>query len=84
MRSPGPRCGSLLGSRPEQPECIVLEASGVAEPSGIAVTFITESGFVASEFGDRILAFQHAWGSKGSSVGIEANTIQDRKTNHEA
>ena len=25
--------------RPEQPECIVLEASGVAEPSGIAVTF---------------------------------------------
>jgi G3E family GTPase len=35
--------------RPEQPECIVLEASGVAEPSGIAVTFITESGFVASE-----------------------------------
>lgn len=25
--------------RPEQPECIVLEASGGAEPSGIAVTF---------------------------------------------
>ncbi len=43
----------------------------------------TESGFVASEFGDRILAFQHAWGSKGSSVGIEANTHQERKTNHE-
>jgi G3E family GTPase len=68
--------------RPEQPECIVLEASGVAEPSGIAVTFITESGFVASEFGDRILAFQHAWGSKGSSVGIEATTHLERKTNH--
>jgi hypothetical protein len=29
-----------------------------------------ESRFVASEFGDRILAFQHAWRSKGSSVGI--------------
>ena len=29
---------------------------------------ITESGFVESEFGDRILAFQHAWGSKNSSV----------------
>jgi G3E family GTPase len=43
----------------------------------------TESGFVASEFGDRILAFRHAWGSKGSSVGIEANTHQERKTNHE-
>ena len=43
---------------------------------------ITESGFVASEFGDRILAFQHAWGSKGSSVGIEANTHLERKTNH--
>ncbi|MGH8069309.1 MAG: hypothetical protein ACRERE_29560 [Candidatus Entotheonellia bacterium] len=28
----------------------------------------TESAFVASEFGDRILAFQHAWGSKGSSA----------------
>src|SRR5688572_28440600 len=39
--------------RPEQHECIVLDASGVALPSGIAVTFITESGFVASEFGDR-------------------------------
>ena len=25
--------------RPERPECIVLEASGVAEPSGIAITF---------------------------------------------
>ena len=25
---------------------------------------ILESGFVASEFGDRILAFRHAWGSK--------------------
>src|SRR5262245_49301246 len=43
----------------------------------------TESGFVASEFGDRILAFQHAWGSKGSSVGLEANTHQERQTNHE-
>ena len=26
--------------RPERPECIVLEASGVAEPSGIAITFM--------------------------------------------
>ena len=29
--------------RPERPECIVLEASGVAEPSGIAMTFIDAS-----------------------------------------
>jgi hypothetical protein len=42
-----------------------------------------ESGFVASEFGDCILAFRHAWDSKGSSVGIEANTHQERRTNHE-
>ena len=28
-------------ARPERPEYIVLEASGVAEPSGIAATFIT-------------------------------------------
>jgi G3E family GTPase len=28
--------------RPEQPEYIVLEASGVAEPSGIAVTFLDQ------------------------------------------
>ena len=34
--------------RPEQPEYIVLEASGVAEPSGIAMTFIDAS------FRDRI------------------------------
>jgi hypothetical protein len=27
-----------------------------------------ESGFVASEFGDRILAFRHAWRSNGSSA----------------
>ena len=31
---------------------------------------------------NRILAFQHAWGSKGSSVGIEANTHLERNTNH--
>jgi hypothetical protein len=43
----------------------------------------TESGFVASAFGDRILAFQHAWGSQGASVGIESNTPQERQTNHE-
>ena len=29
-------------ARPEQPEYIVLEASGVAEPSGIALTFMDE------------------------------------------
>ena len=29
-------------SRPEQPEYILLEASGVAEPSGIAITFMDE------------------------------------------
>ena len=29
-------------ARPEQPEYILLEASGVAEPSGIAVTFMNE------------------------------------------
>lgn len=29
-------------------------------------TITTESGFVASEFGDCILAFRHAWGSKVS------------------
>ena len=29
-------------SRPEQPEYIMLEASGVAEPSGIALTFMDE------------------------------------------
>ena len=117
--------------RPEQPESNLLEPSGGAEPSGIAVTFTsptirdrlrldsilcrvdaeqlcvvpelmdrmygkasrsakqmyigsvtTESGFVASEFGDCILAFQHAWGSKGSSVGIEATTHLEGKTNH--
>ena len=28
--------------RPERPECIVLEASGVAEPSGIALTFLDQ------------------------------------------
>ncbi len=28
--------------RPEQPECILLEASGVADPSGIAITFADE------------------------------------------
>ena len=29
-------------ARPEPPECILLEASGVAEPSGIALTFMGE------------------------------------------
>ena len=28
----------------------------------------TESAFVASEFGDRILAFRHAWGLKSASA----------------
>ncbi len=32
-----------LMTRPEQPEYILLEASGVAEPSGIAFTFMDES-----------------------------------------
>ena len=40
-------------SRPEEPEYILLEASGVAEPSGIAITFMDEtcgtgSGWTAS------------------------------------
>ena len=30
-------------TRPEQPEYILLEASGVAEPSGIALTFMDEA-----------------------------------------
>jgi len=38
---------SVIG-RPERPQYIVLEASGVAEPSGIAATFL-DAGF-----GDRI------------------------------
>ena len=29
-------------ARPEQPEYLLLEASGVAEPSGIALTFMDE------------------------------------------
>ena len=29
--------------RPERPECLLLEASGVAEPSGIALTFADDS-----------------------------------------
>jgi G3E family GTPase len=37
-----------LMARPEQPEYILLEASGVADPSGIALTFMDES------LGDRI------------------------------
>jgi G3E family GTPase len=32
-----------LTARPEQPEYILLEASGVADPSGIALTFMDES-----------------------------------------
>ena len=32
-----------LMARPEQPEYILLEASGVADPSGIALTFMDES-----------------------------------------
>ena len=40
------------------------------EPSKFTVgSIITESAFVAAEFGDRILAFQHARGSKPDSRG---------------
>ena len=34
---------TALMDRPEQPEYILLEASGVADPSGIALTFMDES-----------------------------------------
>ena len=40
MQLDGDRLNTWNIERPDKPEYIVLEASGVAEPSGIAMTFL--------------------------------------------
>ena len=44
---------TAIAARPERPECVLLEASGVADPAGIAMTFV-DGGLR-----DRILSLIH-------------------------
>ena len=67
---------SLLAEHPRRARCSTgCTARRRATPGKIYIGSITsESAFVASEFGDNILAFRHAWPVNGSAAGYGRST----------
>jgi G3E family GTPase len=62
--------------RPERPEYVLLEASGVAEPSGIAVTFVDDSNLRARVRLDSIICVIDAFHFFADPEQLELKTWQ--------